>query len=126
MLRKILLLLCIAITVVCYGWPCLVVPFGKYEGKVGETAVSYEFGFNGTVVCKYGDETIIGKYELDFKNKGIKVTLDGHETESIELNNMYSFDNLVTFKNQIGEYAMLGIGILAVVIVLISPNGNGD
>ena len=123
MLRKILLLLCIAITVFCYGWPCLVVPFGTYNGKVGDTDVSYEFSFNGTVTCRIGDETKNGKYQLDFFGKGIKVMLDGEETEKIALSNMYRFGE---FENKIGEYAIIGVGILAVVLVLVSPNGNGD
>lgn len=121
MLRKILLLLCIAITVCCYGWPCLVVPFGTYSGKVGEETVTYEFSFNGTVNKTVGEEKATGKFELDFKNKGVNVTMDGEETETIALRNMYEF---VGFKNQIGEFAMLGVGILAVVLVLISPNSD--
>ena len=121
MLRKILLLLCIAITVCCYGWPCLVVPFGVYSAKVGEETVTYEFSFNGTVVYKEGEETKNGEYQLDFPNKSVKITLEGEETYSQSLRNMYEFEG---FKNQIGEFAMLGIGILAVVLVLISPNND--
>ena len=123
MLRKVMLLLCIAITVFCYGWPSLVVPFGTYKGKVGDEAVSYEFSFNGTVVYKTSEETKNGKYELDFMHNAVKITLDGEETQVQTLKNMYEFDS---FKNQIGQYVILGVGILAIVLVLISPNGNKD
>ena len=123
MLRKVILLLCITITVFCYGWPCFVLPFGTYSATVGEETVSYEFSFNGTVTRRTSEEVKNGVYQLDFANKAVNITISGEEVDTMALTNVYQFGD---YWNPVGQYIMLGVAILAVVVVVILPNGYND
>ena len=53
MLRKIVLILCVAFVVVCYGYPCFILPFGEYvrTTEIGNitTESTYNFDWDGTV-----------------------------------------------------------------------------
>lgn len=50
MVRKLLLLLCIAFVVIGYAYPCVVLPVGTYNGQISETETrSYKFGWGGMV-----------------------------------------------------------------------------
>ena len=129
MLRKIILMICIAFVVVCYGYPCLIIPFGEYkfketiEGEIYEE--SMKFKFDGTF--SIGDKT--GYYKLS----GNKIIISEDETfddadAKIKLRNLYSFDFSIlpgmsmTFTNYIGMYASIGVGVLAIVLILTAPN----
>jgi len=35
MFRKILLIICMAFFVLCYVYPCVMLPFGSYSGEIG-------------------------------------------------------------------------------------------
>ena len=131
MFRKLLLLICIAFVVVCYGYPCLILPLGSYtynyedlEGNKQE--MSLQFNFNGTLIVDGSDN--VSYYKL----KGDKVIISNDknfEEEAFELKikNFYELegDLVVTdlsLKNNIAMYSTIGVGALAVVLVLITPN----
>ena len=131
MLKRILLLLCIAFAVVCYGFPCFVLPFGEYKGSqtLGSMSseTSYKFKFNGEVSV-YSKTTIgdvstedssVKYYKLD-KNYVVisdDKTFDDDD-QKIKLGSMYLLDNC---QNNIGMYLAIGVGALATILVLI-PN----
>ena len=131
MFRKIILLICIAFVVVCYGYPCFVLPFGgytyKYEDVNGDIQkVVRQFKFDGTMVDEEGE--IISYYKL----KGNKIIISADETIDeydleVSLKNMYEFEmpillDAVEFKNDIGMYISIGVGALAIIMVLTAPN----
>lgn len=125
MLKKILLLVCVAFAVVCYGYPCLILPFGSYTGETGigeaEVEVSMDFGIDGKVKIKMGEVETEGYYKLD----GKEVILSNDETfddtdDRITLSSMYSFtDGSIEYTNNIGMYMAIGVGVLAVVLILL-------
>jgi len=127
MLRKILLLVCIAFVVVCYGYPCLILPLGSYtyeyelEGEKEE--ISLQFNFNGTFLAEGSED--VGYYKL----KGNKIILSEDETFDeadlqVKINNIYELNVplMGTFKNSIALYATMGVGVLAVLLVLTIPS----
>ena len=73
MLRKILLLVCIAFAVLCYGYPCLIMPIGSYEYTYETAGVSvketYSFGFDGKFTYSLGDFETEGYYKFNW-NRG--------------------------------------------------------
>ena len=133
MFRKIVLLICIAFVVVCYGYPCLMLPFGSYTYtyKVGEETkeISLQFNFNGTVIED-------GKKEVSYyKLKGREIIISDDKTfdesdEVVKINNLYELNRdyvltSVTLKNNIAMYITIGVGVLAVIMILTAPNRGG-
>lgn len=131
MFKRIILLICVAFVVVCYAYPCVILPFGTYKGQIGsgegKVEITMNFGFDGKVKIKSGemDETqyfklngneIIISEDKTFDKNDIKVNLDS----------MYEFDLgedmfSVEMKNTVGVYVAIGVGVLAVIMILI-PN----
>jgi len=135
MFRKIILLICIAFVVVCYGYPCLILPFGnynyKYENLKGEEQVAtIKFNFDGTVT--YSDADLEDEQIFNYKLKGNKIIVSEDETfddsdMEIKLKNIYEFDTQgllesKTYKNNIGMYVSIGVGALAIIMILTAPN----
>ena len=124
MFKKILLLICIAFVVVCYGYPFFALPFGEYTGEIGsgesKVEVSFKFAWDGKVECKYGEL----ENEAYYKVKGDEIILysdEKHENEidKMKLNSMYSIDTICELTNNIGMYMAIGVGVLAIVLVLL-------
>ena len=138
MLRKILLIICIAFVVVCYGYPCFVLPFGEYKYSTTiaeqEITTSYKFGFNGKVtVSSSVTETTTEYY---YKLSGNKIIVSEDETfddndMKLAISNMYQINmpqllsitdteaNLAT--NQVGMWVTIGVGVLALLLVVTIP-----
>ena len=123
-MRKVLLLLCIAFVVVCYGYPCLIVPFGTYKYETTNMGEKYvqtcEFKFNGKAKIKFEDlET-----EYYYKLKGNKIILsndkkfDDNDME-IKISSMYKIGEA---ENLIGKIVAIAVGVLAVVLVVTAPS----
>lgn len=131
MLRKIILMICIAFIVVCYGYPCLVLPFGDYQCNYTDPISGDKIEV--TMQFKFGGKLIIDDDEGFYKQSGNKIIISEDETFddedlTIKLNNMYTFDFALlpgmsmTFKNNIGMYAAIGVGVLSVILVLTAPS----
>lgn len=131
MFKKILLLICVAFAVVCYAFPCFILPFGSYKGEIGsgegKVEISVNFGFDGKAKMEIGDLEQTQYYKL----KGDKIiisddkTFDDNDIE-INLDSMYQFslsdgDVNCEMQNNIGMYMAIGVGVLAVVLILL-PN----
>lgn len=127
-MRKILLIICIAFVVLCYGYPCFILPFGEYKyeettevlGAEVTVETSYKFNFKGKATMKVGDITTEYNYKL--KGDTIILSLDdeyGNADDSeIKISNMYTLGNAI---NSIGLYSTIGVGILALVLVVTIP-----
>ena len=130
MFRKLLLLICIAFVVVCYGYPCLILPLGSYsysyedlEGNKQEYSI--QFNFNGTAIV---DESETISY---YKLSGDKVIISSDknfegDVFELKIKNLYELEGEVVVKNNIAMYSTIGVGALAVVLVLITPNRGRD
>ncbi|MBE7077012.1 MAG: hypothetical protein E7374_03905 [Clostridiales bacterium] len=128
-MRKILLLLCIAFVVVCYAYPCLICPFGEYENKttVGNvtTTSTLKFNFNGKVeqTTQVGDSKA-QKTEYYYKlKKDNKVAIYEdkdckNEIVRMNIDSIYELNFLTEYKNNVGFYTAIGVGVLAVLLVL--------
>lgn len=125
MFKKILLLICVAFVVVCYGYPCLILPFGSYTGEIGEgeyaVEMSVTFGFDGKAKVKMGElET-----ERYYKLNGNELILSEDDKfddndEKLVMSSMYSFNlDDVQLHNNVGMYMTIGVGVLAVVLILM-------
>lgn len=126
-MRKILLIICIAFVVVCYGYPCFILPFGeyKYTTTVAEETVNttFKFDFKGKVKISSGESS----EEMFYKLKGNTVILSEDETfddsdTKLNISNMYSIgllgENAV---NQMGMWSAIGVGVLALLLVVTIP-----
>lgn len=123
-MRQTLLILSIAFVVICYAYPCLVLPFGEYVHK--ETVAGqkietvYEFKFNGTATVSVDDvET-----KMYYKLKGNDVILSEDKTFDdndlkLEIKSLY---NVGGATNQIGQFIAIGVGIMAIVLICTIPN----
>lgn len=126
MLKKFILLLCVAFTVVCYAYPCLILPIGSYKGeiKAGDitTEVSYKFGFNGKVEIATGENKDTKYYKLNGNSVIISDDdkFDDDDTE-IKLKSMYEFNALTEMTNSVGRIVAICVGAVAVVMILL-PN----
>ena len=131
MFRKILLLICVAFVVVFYAYPCFILPFGSYTGEIGDGETKYEvsmtFGFDGKVKTKIGEYEQEEYYKIDGSSIIISEdkTFDDNDTE-IRLNSVYQYtleDGSLTLdvQNDIGMYMAIGIGVFAVILILL-PN----
>lgn len=129
MFKRILLLLCIAFVVVCYGYPCLILPFGEYKGEWSlfgaKYEVTYSFNFNGKVKTKQkitnGGTSTEENKEYYYKLSGNYVIISEDETfddsdTKAKINTLYQFNNC---QNMVGMFVAIGVGVLAVVLVLI-------
>lgn len=127
MFKKILLLICVAFVVVCYAYPCFILPFGSYSGEYGtgdsKVEVSYKFNINGKVKIKNGALEVERYYKLDGTNIIISdnTTFD-EEDAKIALSSMYSFDTSdsgIKLTNDVGMYVAIGFGALAVLLICL-------
>ena len=110
-MRKILLLICIAFVVLCYGYPCFILPFGeyKYEETVAEVTTTYsmKFGFDGKATMTIDDIST----DYNYKLKGNNVILSEDEEfgnsddNEIVISSMYKLGEAV---NSIGMFATIG------------------
>ena len=125
MLRKIVLILCVAFVVVCYGYPCFILPFGEYvrTTEIGNitTESTYNFDWDGTVT----KEDVFGittKYYYKLKGNEVLLSVDENFDDydiSISINSLYNIDN--GYFNQVGYYVAIGVGILALVLIITIP-----
>lgn len=123
-MRKVFLVLCIAFVVLCYAYPCFVLPFGtyKYEETVAGTKIesTLKFHFDGTV-----DVEMEGvKQEFYYKLKGNEVILSvdknfkDDEDTTMPITSMYS---IADHDNLVGQIIAGGVGVAALVLVLTIP-----
>lgn len=126
MLRKIVLILCVAFVVVCYGYPCFILPFGEYvrTTEIGNitTKSTYNFDWDGTVT-KEDELGITTKYYYKLKGNEVLLSVDENFDDdyniSISINSLYNIDN--GYFNQVGYYVAIGVGILALVLIITIP-----
>ena len=130
--RRIYLTLIIALVVLCYGYPMFILPVGNYtyKEKVGESTVevSVKFAFDGSYSMKVGEVETTGYYKV---KKG-KIYFDDQkdvdttdDTGAMSIANMYTItsgnDKIV---NNIGQYTMLGLGVLSLLLVVTIPSNK--
>ena len=126
MLRKIVLILCVAFVVVCYGYPCFILPFGEYvrTTEIGNitTESTYNFDWDGTVT-KEDEFGFTTKYYYKLKGNEVLLSVDENFDDdydiSISINSLYNIDN--GYFNQVGYYVAIGVGILALVLIITIP-----
>ena len=126
MFRKIVLILCVAFVVVCYGYPCFILPFGEYvrTTEIGNitTESTYNFDWDGTVT-KEDELGITTKYYYKLKGNEVLLSVDENFDDdydiSISINSLYNIDN--GYFNQVGYYVAIGVGILALVLIITIP-----
>ena len=126
MLRKIVLILCVAFVVVCYGYPCFILPFGEYvrTTEIGNitTESTYNFDWDGTVT-KEDEFGLTTKYYYKLKGNEVLLSVDENFDDdydiSISINSLYNIDN--GYFNQVGYYVAIGVGILALVLIITIP-----
>ncbi len=139
MLRKIVLLLCVAFAVVCFGYPCLILPIGSYEldkplydsGYSGlEAVTTYQFKFNGKVerTIKLKDESngISTTETLYYKLKGNKIIFSKEKTPTKEEEGQWIAISSI-FRLGNGAFnvyacgASIGVALLAAVLIVTAP-----
>ncbi len=135
-MRKFLLLICIAFTFFAFCWPCTIFPFTNYTCTVTvgdlKTTQKFNFKLNGKVdvtsVAKLGEEEQENKttmfYKISFKNKTVKMAEkkeDLKDATPIKINNIYSLGTGVEMKNKIAMWTSVGVGAVAVLLVLTIP-----
>ena len=126
MFRKIVLILCVAFVVVCYGYPCFILPFGEYvrSTEVGNIQIEakYNFDWDGTVT-KEDEFGLTTKYYYKLKGNEVWLSVDENFDDdydiSISINSLYNIDN--GYFNQVGYYVAIGVGILALVLIITIP-----
>lgn len=126
MFRKIVLILCVAFVVVCYGYPCFILPFGEYvrSTEVGNIHIEakYNFDWDGTVT-KEDEFGLTTKYYYKLKGNEVWLSVDENFDDdydiSISINSLYNIDN--GYFNQVGYYVAIGVGILALVLIITIP-----
>ena len=131
-MRKILLILCIAFVVLCYGFPCIILPFGEYKGKsdVGDYEISYKFSFNGKVKFSADDDSDYYYYRV--KGNNIIISEDktfNKDDDKIAINSFYELDTSLVgqdAKNQVAFWSTLGVGVVALLLIVTIPSKKGD
>ncbi len=125
MFRKIVLILCVAFVVVCYGYPCFILPFGEYvrSTEVGNIQIEakYNFDWDGTVT-EENELGITTKYYYKLKGNEVWLSIDEDfesADKTISINSLYNIDN--GYFNQVGYYVAIGVGILALVLIITIP-----
>lgn len=128
MFRKIVLILCVAFVVVCYGYPCFLLPFGEYvrSTEVGNIQIEakYNFDWDGTVT-EENELGITTKYYYKLKGNEVWLSIDEDfesADKTISINSLYNIDN--GYFNQVGYYVAIGVGILALVLIITIPRRN--
>lgn len=128
MFRKIVLILCVAFVVVCYGYPCFILPFGEYvrSTEVGNIHIEakYNFDWDGTVT-EENELGITTKYYYKLKGNEVWLSIDEDfesADKTISINSLYNIDN--GYFNQVGYYVAIGVGILALVLIITIPRRN--
>ena len=122
-MRKLLLILCLAFVVVCYGYPCLVLPFGTYTTKtevLGEEVTStLKFGFDKKAEWTTGDITVETFYKL--KGNTVVLSVDEEFDDSdLELT-IGSIYRIGEYHNMIGLITTIGVGIFALCLIITIP-----
>lgn len=130
--RKIYLTLIIALVVLCYGYPMFVLPFGSYtyKEKTGDAVVEYsiKFQFDGSYSIKMGGLENTGYYKV--KNGKIYFDTDkevdtSSDSGAMSLTNMYTITSgSIKIVNNIGQYTMLGLGVLSLLLVVSIPSSR--
>lgn len=130
--RRIYLTLIIALVMLCYGYPMCILPFGSYtyKEKVGDAVVEYsiKFQFDGSYSMKVGELENTGYYKV--KNGKIYFDTDkevdtSSDSGAMSLTNMYTItSDTAKIVNNIGQYTMLGLGVLSLLLVVTIPNGK--
>lgn len=128
-MRKILLLVCIAFVVLCYGYPCFILPIGEYThsetsevlGVEVTNTYSVKFGFDGKAKVSYNNIDTEYNYKLDGNH--VILSLDeefgnSDDTEMI-IDSIYRLGEAV---NPIGLWTTVGIGVLAILMIVTIPN----
>ncbi len=127
-MRKILLIICVAFVVLCYGYPCFILPFGEYSKTYELAGVSveetYKFNFNGTCVHSLGELTTEYHYKLSGNDVILSIndTFDDEDDFTISINSMYNVGN--GFFNQVGMYVAIGVGVAALLLIVTIPRKN--
>lgn len=139
MLRKIVLLLCLAFAIVAFGVPCFIIPVGDYDFREKQngitTEISYNFGFKGKVkytekhLDKDGKEvlpTVTFEYYYKLKKNKIVLSLDNKFDETdptLAISNMYRVtDGENMYFNPYACGVAIGVALLAGVLVCTAPN----
>lgn len=124
-MRKLLSLLCILFVVVCYAYPCFVLPFGEYklEKVISEdqkVELTLKFDLNKVTITEGKIEQVY-YYKVD--GNEIVLSDDTNFTEDdnfkLQLNSMYEIGYGEKATNDIGMYIAIGVGVLAVILVLL-------
>ncbi len=122
-MRKILLILSIVFVVVCYGYPCVILPFGTYKYETtmfgSKIETTYEFKFNGKVKIGINDE----KTEYYYKLKGNEIIISDDKKfddndSKIAISSIYNIGGAI---NQVGQFLAIGVGVMALVLVCTLP-----
>lgn len=136
-LRKVILMLCIAFAVVAFGFPLFVVPFGSYDGEGYETIAdgteiqyrySYEFGFDGKVTytkTTYDRKAELEKHEYYYKTHKNKIFFseDGVNYNHQEYMTIASIIRLGDGSFNVYSCAVaIGVAVVAGALVLTAPN----
>lgn len=126
MFRKILLIICMAFFVLCYVYPCVMLPFGSYSGKIGSGDSKVErtmtFDTKGKVKIKTADDEREHYYKMD--GRTVIISEDDvfdEDDYSVRLNSIYEFNYENQMVNNIGFYMTIGVGAFALILILL-PN----
>ena len=122
-MRKLLLILCLAFVIVCYGYPCLVIPFGTYLCKteeLGEEVIStIKFGFDKKAEYTIGDITTDVYYKLSGNTVILSVDEEFNDSDmEITIGSIYRIGE---YNNLVGLITTIGIGIFALCLIITIP-----
>jgi len=126
MFRKILLIICMAFFVICYVYPCVMLPFGSYSGEIGSGDSKVEktmtFDTKGKVKIKAAEDEREYFYKMDGRTVIISEDENFDETDySVRVNSVYEFTYGTQMVNSIGMYMAIGVGAFALILILL-PN----
>ena len=124
-MRKLLSLLCILFVVVCYAYPCFVLPFGEYklEKVISEdqkVELTLKFDLNKVTITEGKIEQVY-YYKVDGDEIILSDVTNFTEDDNfkLQLDSMYEIGYGEKARNDIGMYIAIGVGVLAVVLVLL-------
>ena len=123
-MRKIFLILCLLFVVICYGYPCLILPFGTYkqETNIGGTKyeTTYKFKIDGKVEISVNDAKDEYYYKLNGNELIISEDKKFDKNDSkIAICSLYNVNGAV---NLIGEIIAIGIGVITIILVATIPH----
>ncbi len=125
MIRKFLLLICLAFVVIGFAYPCVILPVGSYTSTVANVTTSYKFAIDGTmqIVVKTKE---LGEVKTDafYKLKGNKVIISHDEKFddkdlSLQITSFYGLAG--GFKNISAMVIAGGVGFIALVLIVTIP-----